>query len=165
MSELPTVSLDDLEMALLWVSNDISIDAAAYVCRRTGKVWQVSSDFDDEDAYDDPDDEDDDAGLARSAEDEARPDDLDDPERYAPVPTKKDLDLGRALVRRFAAQCMPDAASQIEQCFRGRGGYGRFKDLLHRRNRLDQWHAFEDRATVEALTAWARDEGFEVVPR
>jgi hypothetical protein len=53
-SKSATVKYDDLEMAYSFVSDTYEIDAAAYVCRKTGKIFWESTELDDE--FEVPDD-------------------------------------------------------------------------------------------------------------
>jgi hypothetical protein len=82
------------------------------------------------------------------------PDDLDTSERYIAVPHKNDLDLGRNLALRFAAEQLPHQCERIEGFFRHRGAYARFKDLLASEGCLEQWYAFEAESTERALRDW-----------
>ena len=85
---------------------------------------------------------------------EELPDDIGDESRYAQVPHKNELDLGRRLVFRFVQEQAPELMDDVEDIFRRRGAYGRFKDLLDDRNLLQQWYAYEEKATRAALRAW-----------
>lgn len=136
-----TVSLDELEFAMNGVSAGHDIEA--YVSRSTGRVYVGGVD-----------------GLV----DEDFPEDTDDPDLVA-VPSKRDLDLGSRLARRFGRELAPHVHDEIEACFRRKGAYGCFRALLVRTNLVDLWYAFEAAQTRRALTAWAEDEGFEIVPR
>jgi hypothetical protein len=75
----------------------------------------------------------------------------DDGEKYAAIPDKRELDLGKPLVLEFARQQLPNDFEEICRIFSKRGAYGRFKDLLMRRRALDQWYEFENKATHQAL--------------
>lgn len=132
------VSLDELEAALDLASNGCD----AYVSRATGHVCWNTPDF----------------SLA-----EAFPDDADDP-TLIPVPSARDLDLGRRLVSRFAQDEAPDWADDINACFARKGAYARFNALLERAGLLDRWQAYRAAARRAALTAWAEEEGFVVGP-
>ena len=63
------------------------MNASAYICRETGKIWFGSDD---------------------SFEEEELPDDLDDTDKYIEVPHKRDFDLGKSLVLSFATKKLPD---------------------------------------------------------
>lgn len=137
----PLVSFNDLMMALEFVSAGDIGDHAAYVSRETGAIYWESE-------YDD--------------EQEELPDDIGDPERYAVVPNKYDLDLGKALVERFARKRIPELYDEVMHCFRRKGAYSRYKDLLERAGRLEEWHKFEEQEKRAALIGWCQEEGLEL---
>jgi hypothetical protein len=89
------------------------------------------------------------------------PDDVDS-DRYIAVPHKNDLDLGKRLVLKFAAEFLADEYDYVRQIFSRRGAYARFKDLLDRHGKLQQWHDYEDRAKKEALREWCQDNEIEI---
>jgi len=128
-------------MAVDFVSGGALLDASAYICRETGKIWYESDD---------------------SFEEEELPDNLGDTNKYAEVPDKRDFDLGKPLVLGFVSQELPSQYEKIDSIFRRSSAYGRFKDLLHKYGSLDAWYKYEESATQEALCAWAKEEGFEV---
>lgn len=137
----PLVRFDDLMMALEFVSaGDIS-DHAAYVSRETGAIYWESE-------YDDWQEE--------------LPDDIDDRERYAAVPSKYDLGLGRALVQRFARKHIPELYDEVTNCFRRKGAYSRYKGLLERAGQLEEWHKFQEEERRAALIAWCQEEGLDL---
>lgn len=128
----------------MWVSGmGISIDKAAYVDRETGKVYLVSEEWGDSE--------------------EELPEDLEDNPRYVMVPDKRELDLGTALVARFAREQMPESEGEIREFFRRKGAYARLKDFLEREGKLEDWYAYEAAAEEAALRDWAEAEGFAVV--
>ena len=138
----PCVKLDDLEMAMSFVSSGYNlIECAAYISRETGKIYWESSELDDEFTV---------------------PDDVNDSSLYATVPDQHDLDLGRRLVMRFTAQVLPEQYDQVSDIFRRAGAYSRFKDFLHENSALEDWYKFEESAIETALCEWAKEEGFEV---
>lgn len=139
------VSLDDLVTAYEWVSagEAAAVECQAYVGRTTGKVHWVGE-GDDEDEV---------------------PDDIDDETLYIAVPNKMDLDLGRDLVMRFVAEHLPSAYDTVQEHFRHKGAYGRYKSLLERNGKLDAWHQYQDAALENALCEWGEGHGFEVVGR
>lgn len=138
----PVVDYDDLEHALYWLSA-ADYGQTAFVSRETGQVV-----------------------LRGEGIEELPPDDLDDDRVWVAVPDKRDLDLGRRLVRRFADERLtPALAERVDACFRRRGAYGRFKDLLEDHGRLQDWFAFEAEATEAALRDWCASEGLQLGPR
>ena len=138
---MASVKYNDLEMAVDFLSSGTLLDASAYICRETGKIWFKSDE---------------------SFEEDELPDNVDDTTRYAVVPDKRDLDLGKPLVLGFASQILPGQYEKIDSIFRRSGAYSRYKDLLHDHGVLDAWYKYEELATREALCAWAKEEGFKV---
>ncbi|WP_417615320.1 UPF0158 family protein [Oceanisphaera sp.] len=114
-------------------------EAEAYLCKETGQIYIVSD----------------------YMEDEPLPDDLGS-DRYLCLPDKRDLDLGRRLAERFAWDYLPDDVEMVEEQFRSRGAYGRFKSLLERRNMLEQWYEYEAKATEAALREWCELNDIEL---
>lgn len=135
------VSLDELEVAIASVSEEHDIEA--FVSRSTGRVY---------------------VGGLDGQLDEDFPEDTDDPDLVA-LPSRRDLDLGSTLARRFGHEIAPQLRGEIEACFSRKGAYQRFRSLLERTKLVDRWYEYETAQTRIALTAWAEEEGFEVVPR
>ena len=141
---MPKVDLTELQGAVEWVSDNVA-DSEAFVCRRTGRIYWISDDG--------------------SLEPEELPDDVDDQDRYTPVPNKYELDIGVRLVFDFTKIRLPDQYDEVRSIFRRRGAYGRFKGLLATRNLLDRWFAYSDERTLDALAEWCEFEGFAVKRR
>ena len=139
---MPTVRLDQLQDALDWASSS-SLTNEAYVCRETGHIYWVSGD----------------AGIA---DDDDVPDDIQDIEKYALIPDKYYLDLGNKLAFDFAARYLADQYDDVRAMFRRKGAYRRFKVLLRQRNLVEQWFAYGEDRTREALENWCESEGLEV---
>lgn len=139
------IRYDDLYQAYELVSAGIGADleAAAFLDRDTGE-WLIFADGPGPD------------------EDLPTPEDLPDNPRYLAAPTRYELDLGTQLVFDFVGAHLPDAEGEVHAIFRRRGAYGRFKDLLDRRDMLDAWYRFEDARTHAALVAWAEGHGLVV---
>ena len=91
------------------------------------------------------------------------PEDLETSDRYIAIPHKNDLDLGSELALRFAAEELPGLCNRVEQFFRHRGAYARFKELLASEGCLDKWYAFEAESTERALRNWCTDNDINVV--
>jgi hypothetical protein len=138
-----TIDAQELEIAVDFVSAGAEVDACAYVCRETGKIYWLSSDHQDDDL----------------------PEDLDDATRYLPVPSKNDLDLGRRLVLDYVAEALPDDYDTVAGYFRRRGAYRAFRALLEARGKLDEWYAFANRATDAALRDWCAEHDLQLAPR
>lgn len=138
MSQQTRVKLDALEDALLFLGGGDMYGNAAWVCRETGEVLCHSYDTDDFDPL---------------------PENIDDEDRYVPVPGQRDLELGKPLALEFARTHLPACYEQVRDIFSHRGAYARFKDLLERHQSLDAWHQWETEQTRQALRTWCADNG------
>ena len=116
------VSFNDILEAFEFVSAGGMGEHQAFLCRQSGKVYWHSE-------------------LSEDLEE--LPDDIDDSEKYVPIPGKSELDLGKPLVLDFTRQFLPDDFDEVRQIFNKRGAYAKFKDLLDRRGIRDQWYDFE----------------------
>jgi hypothetical protein len=139
------VKFSDLELAFDFVSSDPFLgDHHAFVCRRTGKIyWQFEASEPDE------------------LEDEL-PDDIEDEEKYLPVPGKRELDLGKPLVLDFAREFLPDDFHEVRHMFSKRHAYRNFRALLLQRRTLERWYEFESKATKQALRDWCEQNSIEI---
>ena len=90
------------------------------------------------------------------------PDDIEDNEKYVPIPDKRELDLGKPLVLDFARQFLPNDIDEVRRIFTRKGAYARFKDLLDRRGALDHWYDFEAKVEEKALRMWCDLNSIEV---
>lgn len=137
---MPTEILyNNLEDAFLWSSATPEFQTQAFICRSTGKTYFRGDDELDE-----------------------LPEDIEDDSKYVVVPGKNEFDLGLALVMRFTYRHAPQLEQSIQDLFRRKGAYSRFKDLLLANDLLDSWHEYESQATQDALEAWASENGFSV---
>jgi uncharacterized protein len=138
------VNYGELESAFEFVSCGYSGENRAYIARDTGSIHYRSdlAEVEDEDDGVDPED--------------------DTSDRFIAIPPKNDLDLGRALVFRFAEEALPNHDQEIYAIFRKRGAYGRFKDLLAREGMLERWYAFEAKAQERALRDWCEENGIPI---
>jgi len=135
---MTTVDTHDLETAITLL--DASVGAEAWVCRDTGVVLVRS------DEVGEP------AGPV--------PDDVDDGDRYVPVPSARDLELGQALVFGFVRSEIPSEYDAVRELFRRPGAYGRYSRLLDGLGLRDRWHKYRTERTRAALHAWCEDKGF-----
>lgn len=133
---MPTVDLDDLENAVIFVSDS---GAEAWVQRSTGTVY-FKSDF--------------------GAEQEL-PEDLGTTDDYLEVPNQRDLDLGNAMALAFTEAEMAQNYDQVREMFRKKGAYANFSRLLEASNLRDKWHKFQEERTRQALSEWCRENGLE----
>jgi hypothetical protein len=130
------VKFEDLFSAFEFVSAGHPMEHQAYLCVETGTIHYHSEIVGD---------------------DEPAPDDLDDAEKYIPIPHKNDLDLGKRLALRFADQYLVDADDDVHEIFARKGAYARFKSVLEQRGLLQQWYEFEERSKKEALLLWCEE--------
>lgn len=135
------VEFDDLLAAFDWVNASYEGDNSAFVCRETGNIHWDSNSADIEDDL---------------------PDDVDDGRLYVAVPHGAELGLGRRLALAFTEQVLPESVSEVSGFFRRPGAYPRFRELLDREQRLDEWREFERAAIARALREWAEEHGVRV---
>jgi hypothetical protein len=90
------------------------------------------------------------------------PEDVEDNDDYIDIPHKNDLDLGKSLVMEFVRLRCPEQTGRVNAVFSRRGAYGRYKDLLMGEGLLEEWYAFENEHTREALLAWCRGQGLMI---
>jgi hypothetical protein len=136
-----TVKFDELLEAFEFVSFGPPMEHEAYLCVETGVIHYHSELVDLEDSL---------------------PDDIDDAEKYIAIPHQNDLDLGKRLALQFAEEGLPDALNDVYEIFRHRGAYGRFKSLLERLGKLQQWYEYEKKGRKEALRLWCEESGIEI---
>jgi hypothetical protein len=89
------VSFSDLHCAFEFVSSGGMGENEAYLDRQSGKIYW-HSEFGDND--------------------EELPDDIDD-EKYAAIPDKRELDLGKPLVLDFAREFLPEDYDEVRRIF------------------------------------------------
>ena len=134
------VAWDELESAFDFVSSAPQYENEASISAATGKIsWSGP--------YIDEDEE----------------EECDESEGVIGVPHKNALDLGRALAMRFAERELPDDYEQVDDIFRRRGAYGRFKNFLAGRGKLERWYEFEASETQRALLEWCERNDIDVV--
>jgi hypothetical protein len=149
MSSTPrsaSVALDELIQALDWASDTSGAGNMAFVSRESGRVFMTSEE---------------DFGVELEPD---LPSDLDDVTKYAIVPTRHDLRLGKRLAVRFAQTSLPERLEDTYTIFSARGAYARFREMLESEQALDAWYAFEAEAVEHALREWAESEMLAVVP-
>jgi hypothetical protein len=137
------VSYADLLAAFEWVSSSPAMENEAFVSRETGATHWVSTAMD---------------------LDEEPPEDIDDASLYVAVPHKNDLDLGKELALSFADEMLPESYAKIDQFFRQRGAYRRFKDFLEQKGMIQQWYDYEAAAVERALREWCEDNDIQLKP-
>ncbi len=141
MTETSGVKFDDLLQAFDWVNASYEGDNSAFVCLETGTIhWGPNS--------------------AEMEED--LPDDIDDASRYAAVPHGAELGLGRRLALAFTQEVLPESVPEVSGFFRGPGAFPRFRELLDREQRIDEWREFERAEIERALREWAEEYGVRI---
>lgn len=131
-----TIQFDDLSTAFDFVSFAAPFEHRAFVSLDTGAIYWVSA--------------------TSPIDEEDLPDDLETSDRYIAIPHKNELDLGNNLALRFVEEHVPDRYADVEDFFRRRGAYARFKELLAAEGWLEQWYAFEAESTERALRHWCK---------
>ena len=131
------MTYDTIEEAFIFVSAAPPYEHTAVVHRVTGETFYAS----------------DMAGYDEIPEDAEGSDD------YLWIPHKNELDLGKPLVIDFVRGRFPDLIDPVLTIFRRKGAYGRFKDLLEQKDLLEEWYAFEQGKTREALLRWSEENG------
>ena len=126
-----------IEDAFLFVSSAPPSEHSAVVHRITGESFYASE-------------------LAGDSE---IPEDAEESDDYLWIPHKDDLDLGKPLVMDFVREHCSNLIDEVYAIFRRRGAYGRFKDLLAKQDLLEEWYAFEQTRTREALLRWCEENG------
>ena len=140
------IALDDVFAALDW-AGEAGSDRMAFICRESGRILRTTDrDFDE-------------SGTSTGD----LPDNLDDPQRYAIVPSHRDLQLGKRLAVRFAQAHAPAVIEDVHTCFASAGARERFDALMEGAGQLAAWRRHESDAVETALRSWAEDEGLVVV--
>ena len=134
------VSFSELQLAFEFVSSGGMGENEAYLDRQSGKIYW-HSEFGDND--------------------KELPDGIDD-EKYAAIPDKRELDLGKPLVLDFAREFLPEDYDEVRRIFSRRAAYRRYKDLLVRRGALEGWYDFSNKAEEAALREWCVENGIDL---
>ena len=135
-----TVRYDDLLFAYEVANSSPEADTGGYISLETGAVYCRTG----------------------GVEEEELPPDLDDPDRYLPLPDKSDLDLGARLAYRFIQAELPHRYDEVREIFRHRGAYHLFKQLLGSEGALEKWFEFEAKAVENALKEWCAENGIGI---
>jgi hypothetical protein len=139
------VSFQDIRNAFDFANTGRFGEFQAFLCKRTGKIYE-RYEFSDFAEFNDE-----------------LPDDIEDEEKYIALPDKHELGLGKPLALSFARECLPDDFDETRYIFSKRGAYPKFKALLARRNATDRWYEFEAKATDEALREWCELNSIDLV--
>jgi len=130
----------DIELAYEYVSSTPEFQNGAVLNKKTGKIYYRSD---------------------MAGEDEI-PEEAYEDDNCIDVPHKNDLDLGKRLVMDFTRQYIPDYYEEVDNIFRSKGAYSRFKYLLEKIGKLDEWYSYENEKTNKALREWCSENGIEI---
>lgn len=134
-----TINFDDIEHAYMFVSSAPMYTNSAYISNETGQVYYVS-------------------GMGDSDE---LPEDIYESDQYVEIPHKNELDLGKSLVLEFISNNLPSEIDRIYSYFRKKGAYSKLKNFLEDKGLLEQWYAFEEEKTKQALVDWCQENNIE----
>jgi hypothetical protein len=133
-------TFDDIMEAFFFVNSAGYGINSAILCKDTGRIYYRSE-----------------LGTIDEIEDE----DLD-PDQFIRIPHKTDLDLGQSLVFEFVNFHLEDELGLVQQIFRHRGAYRRFKDLLEEKGLLQSWYDFENQEQERAMRQWCIENEIEL---
>ena len=108
-----------------------------YICKESGKTY-FYSDFGDNE--------------------EELPDDITD-QKYLAIPHKNELNLGNNLAFDFVQEYLPTEYENVRSIFNRKGAYTRFKSLLEKADKLEEWYEFEAKQTEQILREWCKEQG------
>jgi hypothetical protein len=131
-----TVQRDQLVLAVEHVTGGETIGASAFIDRRTGAILFGGADCE-----------------------VPLPVDVYEDEHYIPVPTKKELGLGRGMALTFSEQHAPHLLESAEHIFATAGAFERFKRLMHEHGLLKDWYAYQEDRLSSAVQEWAEQHG------
>ena len=134
---------ENIEDAMMFVSAVAYGENVAIYDRLTGVIY-YRSDMDDFSDLDDFNEDEFDADI------------------HVKIPHKNDLNLGKKLVFDFVKECAPEIYEKVENIFRKRGAYSKYKDLLELKGLLQQWYDYETRRTQQALYRWCEENRIDV---
>ncbi len=134
------IKFSDIQDAFLFVSSAGYGMNTAILCKDTGQIL-YRSEMGDLDEIDD--------------------DDLDW-DKCIKIPHKNDLDMGQSLIFEFVEMQSPGDYNDVQQIFRKRGAYRRFKDFLERKGLLEMWYDFENKREEQALRQWCLENEIEL---
>ncbi|WPC75931.1 UPF0158 family protein [Vibrio porteresiae] len=124
------IDLDNLELAVDFVSGGSIISAEAYLDKETGNIFYLGDGVDEE-----------------------APENINSA-RYLEIPNSHELNLGRSMVLEFIQNYFPEEYELIRSYFNKRGAFSKFKERLEQIGALEQWYSYEALATKRALKEW-----------
>lgn len=130
------VKLDDLEMAMEFVTGGEDFGSEAYLNLKTGKIYYLSDDDYDMD-----------------------PNQINDD--YIAIPSKQDLDLSRSTALEFVSEKLPSEYELIYEYFNKKGAFAKFKNRLEQLGATEQWYEYQSQATKKALKDWCDEYSIE----
>ncbi|WP_370280696.1 UPF0158 family protein [Pontibacterium sp.] len=133
------MNIEDLILALDYTTSGEQFGFSAYVDKRSGEIHYEADDQID-----------------------PLPDDLYTNPEYIEIPTARDLDLGSMLVHDFVEECFSEQEETVNEIFRRKGAYAKFKELLHTHDKLDEWYRYEEEAKRNRLREWAQLNDVEI---
>jgi hypothetical protein len=110
----------EITMAFDFVSFGQPFEHQAFLNKETGKVYWHSEIGDNE---------------------EELPDDIED-KKYIEIPHKNDMGLEKLLVLDFIYHQLPKEAENIQEIFRRKGAYSKFKRILENYGITGKWYKF-----------------------
>ena len=99
-----------------------------------------------------------DIGSADEGSDE---EDFDD-DVHVYLPSKRDIDLGSRLVFKFASERFESHYGDIRDIFSRKKAYSKFRTLLERNKKFDEWRQFEKEETEKTLRKWCQENEIEL---
>jgi hypothetical protein len=133
----------DIEDAMMFVSSAGYGENSAILDKSTGKIYYRS-------AYGNLD------------ESEEFDEDEFDPDIHIAIPHKNDLDPRKAIVFEFVKKYVPEIYEKVENIFRKRGAYSRYKDLLDSKSSLQKWYDYENQRVQQALFQWCEENEIDI---
>ena len=132
----------DIEDAFDFLNDGAPGDHQAFLNIHTGEIYWYSEFGDNE---------------------EELPEDIENAEKYIELPHKNELELGKKLAINFSREHLPEEIEKIETIFHRKGAYSKFKTILERKDMLDNWYEYENKAQEEALREWCKLNEIEVI--
>lgn len=139
---MPTIKLEDLEQAYDFTDAARPYGGGVWLDRNTGAFWELAED----EWYPEP-----------------PPTDPQESPDYVAVPDSHELGIGVRQALAFAETRLPDHLQEIRGLFHHKGGWKQFKALIQRLHLENDWYAWRDASTREALREWATDKGIDVI--
>jgi len=133
------MKFDDVMQAFFHVACDSPFNNEAAVSRKTGKVYFMSDDYQEE-----------------------LPEDIWDNSKYISVPHWNELGMDTRLVFNFARECIPETYDKIREIFSRKGGYRRFRVFLIKTETLQLWYDYENKKQEEVVREWCLDNEISI---